>query len=129
MARTHPWPSDEDFSYIMTSATSKYNAKNCDHRGNHYWRNTLCSTTNKHYIMCTDCPHHLPALQYLGSHHNPNIGFQNFIMMGQCFGDQAYKAMCGTVSISVSNAAADNEIQNLASGSTDSVLEKSELSA
>ena len=42
-------------------------------------------------------------------------------MMRQCFGEDEYKAMCATVSISVSNAAADNEIQNLVSDSTDSV--------
>ena len=74
--------------------------------------------------MCTDCSHHLPTLDYLSNHHKPSIGFQNFTLMKQCFGDYAYRAMCATVSISVSNssnAAADDEIQNLASDSTDSV--------
>ena len=42
-------------------------------------------------------------------------------MMRQCFGEDEYKAMCATVTISVSNAAADNETQNLASSPTDSV--------
>ena len=71
--------------------------------------------------MCTDCLHHVAALQYLGNHHDPNLGFKNLTMMRQCFGEDEYKAMCATVSISVSNAAADNETQNLASSSTDSV--------
>ena len=71
--------------------------------------------------MCTDCNHHVAALQYLSNHHDPNLGYKNFTMMKQCFGEDQYKAMCATVSISVSNAAADNETQNSASNPTDTV--------
>ena len=71
--------------------------------------------------MCTGCSHHLPAIKYLSNHYEPSIGYKNFTLMRQCFGDDAYSAMCATASISVSNAAADDEIQNLASDSTDSV--------
>ena len=49
------------------------------------------------------------------------MGYKNYTMMKQCFGDDQYKAMCATVSISVSTAAADSETQNPASNPTDTV--------
>ena len=71
--------------------------------------------------MCTDCTHHVAALQYLSSHHDPKIGFKNFSLMKQLFGEDQYNAICATVSISVNHAAADSETQNSASVPNDIV--------
>ena len=44
----------------------------------------------------------MPALQYLRDHHDPKLGWTNFTLMRGAFGDEAYKAMCAAVSVSVS---------------------------
>ena len=84
--------------------TKSPNANQCNHKGNKYWDRHLCSTSNKHYIMCTDCSHHLPALEYLSKHHNPAIGFQNFSLMRQMFGADVYSTLSSTVSESAFNS-------------------------
>ena len=84
-------------SLCLKCLTTKHkNAKNCDHWGNKYWKSQLCSTTNKHSLMCTGCSHHLPAIKYLKDHHKPSIGYKNFTLMKQCFGDDMFKAMIST---------------------------------
>ena len=81
---------------VKCLGTIAKNAKNCDHRGNKFWRNQLCSTTNKHYLMCTGCSNHLPAIKYLRDHHKPSIGYKNFTLMKQCFGDDVFRAISST---------------------------------
>ena len=71
-------------------------AKKCDHYGNKYWKSQLCPTTNKHYLMCNGCSHHLPAMKYLKDHHKPSIGYKNFTLMKHCFGDDVFRAMRST---------------------------------
>ena len=57
----------------------------------------------------------MPALQYLRDHHDPKLVWTIFTLMRGAFGDEAYKAMCATVSVTVCNsnsmtpAAADDE--------------------
>ena len=71
----------------------------------------------------------MPALQYLRDNHKPELGWTNFALMRGAFGDEAYKAMCATVSVTVCNSnsitpsAADDETfsKNIASDETDSV--------
>ena len=65
--------------------------------------------------MCTDCTHHVAALQYLSNNHDPKIGFKNFTLMRQLFGEEQYKAICATVLVSVNHATAERETQNAAS--------------
>ena len=109
-------------SLCLTCLSTQYkNAKNCNHKGNKFYRSQVCSTTNKHFLMCTSCNHHVAALQYLSNHHDPKMGYKNYTMMKQCFGDDKYKAMCATVSISVSTATTDSEAKNSASTPTDTV--------
>ena len=103
--RTYQMPPPVSLCLICLKTTNK-NAKNCDHKGNFYWRNSLCSTTNKHYIMCTGCSHHLPAIKYLSNHHKPSIGYKNFTLMRQCFGDDVYRAIRSTGSKSAFNSKA-----------------------
>ena len=91
---------------VKCLGTIAKNAKNCDHRGNKFWKNQLCSTTNKHYLMCTGCSHHLPAIKYLSDHHKPSIGYKNFTLMKQCFGDDVYRAISSTRSKSAFNSKA-----------------------
>ena len=91
------------------------NANQCKHGNNSIWKKTLCPKSNKSFILCSECPKHISALEYLSKHHNPAIGFKNFSVMRQMFGEDAYKAMCATLSISVCNTspvAADDKITN-----------------
>ena len=44
----------------------------------------------------------MPALQYLRENYKPEAGWTNFAFMRGAFGDEAYKAMCAAVSVSVS---------------------------
>ena len=84
-------------SLCLTCLSTKHkNAKNCDHMSNRYYKSQLCSTTNKHYLMCTGCKHHLPAIKYLKDHHKPSIGYKNFTLMKQCFGDDVFRAISST---------------------------------
>ena len=63
---------------------------------------TVCPASNKHFLLCTECPKHMPTLQYLKDNHDPKIGWKNFTLMRGAFGNEAYKAMCAAVSVSVS---------------------------
>ena len=65
-------------------STKHKNAKNCDHWGNKFWKSQLCPTTNKHYLMCNGCSHHLPPIKYMSDHHEPSLGYKNFTLMKQC---------------------------------------------
>ena len=76
--------------------------QSCKHACNNNYKNTLCPTSNKHFLLCTECPKHMPALQYLKEHHDPKMGWKNFILMRGAFGNEAYKSMCAAESVSVS---------------------------
>ena len=65
-------------------STKHWNAKNCDHMSNIFYKSQLCPITNKHYLMCKGCAHHLPAIKYMSDHHEPSLGYKNFTLMKQC---------------------------------------------
>ena len=50
----------------------------------------------------------------LRDNHKPELGWTNFALMRGAFGDEAYKAMCATVSVSVcsSNSVIPTEISS-----------------
>ena len=81
------------FLCLKCLSTKHWNAKNCNHMGNRYYKNSLCPITKKHYLMCTSCEHHLPAIRYMSNHHEPCLGYKNFSLMKQCFGDDMFKSM------------------------------------
>ena len=103
--------------------------QSCSHKCNRFYQQTLCPASNKHFLLCTECAKHMPALQYLRENHKHEGGWTNFALMRGAFGDEAYKAMCATVSVTVCNsnsmtpAAADDETfsKNIAFDETDSV--------
>ena len=66
------------------------------------FKKSVCPASNKHFLLCTECSKHMPALQYLKDNHDPKLGWTNFTLMRGAFGDEAYKAMCAAVSVSVS---------------------------
>ena len=81
-------------SLCLTCLSTKHkNAKNCDHMSNRYYKSQLCSTTNKHYLMCNGCSHHLPAIKYMSDHHEPSLGYKNFTLIKQCFGDDVFRTI------------------------------------
>ena len=84
--------------------TEIQNANQCNHGSNRLWKRTLCPTSNKNFILCSECPKHIPALEYLRWHHNHAIGFKNFTIMRQMFGADVYRAMCSTMSESAFNS-------------------------
>ena len=65
--------------------TGSPNANQCNHGNNNNWKKTLCPTSNKNFILCSECPRHLPLIKYLSKHHNHAIGFKNFTIMRQMF--------------------------------------------
>ena len=74
-------------------STKHWNAENCNHMGNKSYNTTLCPITKKHYLLCTRCEHHFPGIRYMNYHHEPSIGFKNFSLMRQCFGDVMFRSM------------------------------------
>ena len=74
-------------------STKHWNAKNCDHMSNIFYKSQLCPITNKHYLMCKGCAHHLPAIKYMSDHHEPSLGYKNFTLMKQCFGDDVFRTI------------------------------------
>ena len=74
-------------------STKNWNAKNCNHRGNRVYRNSLCPITKKHYLLCNSCEHHLPGIIYMNYHHEPCLGYKNFGLMKQCLGDDMFKSL------------------------------------
>ena len=82
--------------------------KSCTHVCNKNYKHTLCPTSNKHFLLCTECPKHMPALKYLKEHHDPKMGWKNFILMRGAFGNEAYKSMCAAESVSLSDSTVPN---------------------
>ena len=78
---------------VKCLSTRHWNAKNCNHKSNRFYKTQLCPTSEKHFLMCTGCEHHLPVIRYMKSHHEPLIGFKNFSLIRQCFGDEMYRSM------------------------------------
>ena len=60
---------------------------------NRFYKTQLCPTTKKHFLMCTGCEHHLPAIRYMSKHQDPSLGWKNFTAMGNLFGNDMFKAM------------------------------------
>ena len=79
---------------LQCLSTKHWNAKNCNHMGNKCYKNSLCPTTKKHYLMCTSCKHHFPAIRYMINHHVPSIGFKNFTLMRHCLGNDMLNSIC-----------------------------------
>ena len=50
-------------------STKHWNAKNCNHIGNRFYKNSLCPITKKQYLLCTRCEHYFPAIRYMNYHH------------------------------------------------------------
>ena len=61
------------------------NASQCNHGSNRLWKRTLCKASNKNFIFCSECPGHIPTLEYLRWHHDHAIGFKNITIMRQTF--------------------------------------------
>ena len=91
---------------------------------NSNWKKTLCPKSNKSFILCSECPKHLPVLEYLSKHHNHPIGFKNFTIMRQMFGADVYRAMCSTVSESDFNTLPAVPVSMSLRGSTVSKVDK-----
>ena len=54
--------------------------------------------------MCTECPDHMPALQYLKENHDAKSGWNNLHFLRGAFGHEAYKSMCAAESVSLSDS-------------------------
>ena len=65
--------------------TGIQNANQCNHGSNSHWKKTLSPTSNKNFILCSECLRHIPALEYLRWHHDHAIGFKNITIMRQVF--------------------------------------------
>ena len=53
--------------------------------------------------MCTECPDHMPALQYLKENHDAKEGWNNLHFLRGAFGLKAYKSMtCAAKSVDLS---------------------------
>ena len=78
---------------VKCLSTKHWNAKKCNHMDNRFYKTQLCPTTKKHFLMCTGCEHHLPAIRYMSNHHDPSLGYKNFTVMKKLFGDDMFKAM------------------------------------
>ena len=46
----------------------------CNHKNNKYYKHTLRPANNRNILLCTECPKHVPALEYLRKHHDPSQG-------------------------------------------------------
>merc|ERR1711873_148580 len=103
--------------------------QSCGHGCNKQYQATLCSTSGKHFLMCTDCAKHVPALQYLQENHDAKSDWSNLHFLRGAFGSEAYKAMCAPISVTTCNSntllheAADDETrcENVTSDETDSI--------
>ena len=89
---------------IKCMGTEFQNADQCTHGSHGTWKRNFCEAGNISFILCTVCPKHLPALEYLSKNHNQGIGFKNFVTMKGMFGPDAYQACSNAVSVSVCNS-------------------------
>ena len=78
---------------LQCLSTKHWNAKNCNHMGNRFYKNSLCPITKKHYLLCTRCEHHFPGIRYMNYHHDPSLGFKNFGLMRQCLGIEMFTSL------------------------------------
>ena len=77
--------------------TGSQSANQCNHSNNRYWKKALCPTSNKSFILCSECPRHIPTLEYLRWHQNHAIGFKNFTIIRHIFGADVYSTISTTV--------------------------------
>ena len=87
-------------------STKHWNAKYCNHMNNKHLRRSLCPISNKHYLLCNICEHHLPGIGYMNYHHEPSLGYSNFSVMRQCFGKGLFRSLISnnTSASSINNA-------------------------
>ena len=86
-------------------STKHWNAKYCNHLNKNY-KKSVCPISNKHYLLCNICEHHLPGIGYMNYHHEPSLGFSNFSVMRQCFGKGLFRSLISnnTSASSINNA-------------------------
>ena len=63
--------------------------QSCNHGCNSKYKTSLCPTSNKNFLVCTECPKHVPALQYLKEHHEAKEGWNNLHFLKGAFGSEA----------------------------------------
>ena len=78
---------------VKCLSTKHWNAQKCNHMDNKYYKQQICKTTKRHFLMCTACETHLPAIRYMSQHHNPNLGWKNLSAMRNLFGVDMFQAM------------------------------------
>ena len=82
--------------------TTDQDARNCQHEHSRVWKLNYCNAGNRCFILCKDCPAHLPALEWFSKNHKPNLGFKNFSELKKAFGPDTYKKVkCNAVSVSL----------------------------
>ena len=59
-------------------STEHQDARNCQHESSKLWRLNYCDAGNRCFILCKDCPAHLPALDWFSKNHKPDLGFKSF---------------------------------------------------
>ena len=80
------------------------NKQICPHGCNKHYQATLCATSGKHFLMCPECPDHMPALQYLKENHDAKAGWNNLHFLRGALGHEAYKSMIAAKSVDLSDS-------------------------
>ena len=89
---------------LICLGTEFQSGKQCNHKNNRMYQKTVCSAINRHFLLCTECPEHVLALQYLRENHIPALGWKNCTLIKSAFGEDAYKAIGAKVSVLACNS-------------------------
>ena len=54
---------------------------NCRHSTVNSWRKSYCDSGGMHYMLCRACPRHQLGQQWWKDHHNPQLGYMNYLQI------------------------------------------------
>ena len=54
---------------------------NCRHSTVNSWKKSYCESGRMHYMLCRECPRHQLGHQWWKDHHNPQLGYKNYVQI------------------------------------------------